>query len=117
MFGELFSKIRKPQSSPAEAPSHWVKCSHCNSLMYYKEVEACHNVCPKCGYHMRINAKKRIELLADEGSFKEFDSNLKPNDPLNFVDKKSYKKRVSEGVEKTGKTSSVIAGEATIEKK
>lgn len=115
MFGELFSKIRKQQPQiPQQAPSHWIKCASCNSLMYYKEVEACFNVCPKCGYHMRIGAQKRIELLADEGSFTEFDANLKPNDPLKFVDKKSYKKRIEEGKEKTGKTSSVIAGEAKI---
>ncbi|ANE33723.1 acetyl-CoA carboxylase, carboxyltransferase, beta subunit [Campylobacter hyointestinalis subsp. lawsonii CCUG 27631] len=115
MFGDFFSKIRRKQSDPSEAPTHWIKCNSCNSLMYYKEVEACYNVCPKCGYHMRLSPKKRIELIADDGSFVEFDSNLKPIDPLKFVDKKSYKKRISESEEKTGKSSSVISGEATID--
>ncbi|WP_086321892.1 acetyl-CoA carboxylase, carboxyltransferase subunit beta [Campylobacter devanensis] len=115
MLGDFFSKIRKKQSHPSEAPSHWVKCSSCSSLMYFKEVEACYNVCPKCGYHMRLSAQKRIELISDVGSFVEFDANLRPIDPLNFVDKKSYKKRIEEGQSKNGKTSSVISGEATID--
>lgn len=115
MFEEFFSKIRRKQSTPNEAPTHWVKCSNCNSLMYYKEVEASFNICPKCNYHMRISANKRIDMLADEGSFIEFDSNLKSVDPLKFVDKKSYKKRLEESKEKSGKTSSVIAGEILID--
>ncbi len=111
-LGELFGF--KKQASKSEAPSHWVKCPKCQSLMYYKEVEALSNVCPKCAHHFRIDAKKRIELLADEGSFKEHDSNLAPNDPLKFVDKKSYKKRLDEAKSKTGRQSSVISGSCTI---
>ena len=115
MIGDLFSKVKKQQqASKNEAPSHWIKCDSCSSLMYFKEVEVCHNVCPKCGYHMRLNADKRIQMICDENSFNEIDANLKPNDPLAFVDKKSYKKRVSESTEKTGRTSSVVAGEAKI---
>jgi acetyl-CoA carboxylase carboxyl transferase subunit beta len=79
--------------------------------MYYKEVENQKHVCPKCGYHIRIGVKERIELLADEGTFVEYDSNLKPVDPLKFVDKISYKQRLEEAHAKTGKTSSVVSGE------
>ena len=115
MFGNILSKIRKPQSAPNEAPSHWIKCPSCNSLMYYKEVQACFNVCPKCAHHMRLSAKERVELLADVDSFKEYDENLAPNDPLKFVDKKSYKKRIDESVAKTGRYSSAISGECSID--
>jgi acetyl-CoA carboxylase carboxyl transferase subunit beta len=84
--------------------------------MYYKEVEAKHNVCPKCAHHFRISADRRIALLADEESFTEHDAALEPIDPLKFVDKKSYKKRIEEGKAKTGgRTSSVISGSCTIE--
>ena len=79
--------------------------------MYYKEVENQKHVCPKCGYHIRIGVKERIALLADEGTFTEYDSTLKPVDPLKFSDKKSYKQRIEEATKKTGKTSSVVAGE------
>jgi len=113
-FGNLFKGIRK-QSQSNEAPSHWIKCPKCLSLMYYKEVEAKHNVCPKCAHHFRIGAKQRIELLADEGSFTEHDAELEPVDPLKFVDKKSYKKRIEEGKAKSGgRTSSVISGSCTV---
>ncbi|MDX1295821.1 MAG: acetyl-CoA carboxylase, carboxyltransferase subunit beta, partial [Sulfurimonadaceae bacterium] len=71
-------------------------------------------VCPKCGYHIRIGVIERIKLLADEGTFVEFDGALRPIDPLSFVDKKSYLKRIDEGIDKTGRTSSVVSGECTI---
>ncbi|NPA73921.1 MAG: acetyl-CoA carboxylase carboxyltransferase subunit beta [Epsilonproteobacteria bacterium] len=113
-FGNIFSKMRKQQPTNNETPSHWVKCKSCNSLMYYKEVENLLNVCPKCNFHMRISADKRIKILADEGTFVEFDTDLEPNDPLSFVDKKSYKKRVEENFSKTGRKSSAISGECKI---
>lgn len=107
----LFGPSAKQQPTKSEAPSHWVKCPSCNSLMYYKEVENRNYVCPKCGFHMRIKVDRRIDLLADEGSFVEFDAQLKPVDPLKFVDKKSYAKRLEEGEKKTGRRSSVVSGE------
>lgn len=115
----LFSKISfdtksKEQPTKKDAPSHWIKCPECNALMFFKEVEAQDNICPKCNFHMRIGAKRRIEILTDKDSFVEFDAELKPNDPLKFVDKTSYKKRVEEALKNTGRTSSVVSGEATI---
>lgn len=113
-FADIFSSIRRKQADPSEAPTHWIKCANCNSLMYYKEVEANLNVCPKCSYHIRLSAQERINMLTDEGSFVEYDSNLQPIDPLKFVDKKSYKKRIKENEAKTGRYSSVISGDAKI---
>jgi acetyl-CoA carboxylase carboxyl transferase subunit beta len=112
-FGNLFGGMRK-QSSAEDAPSHWIKCPKCHALMYYKEVEAKSNVCPKCHHHFRINADRRIALLTDEGSFVEHDATLAPVDPLKFVDKKSYKKRIEESKSKTGRTSSVVSGSCMI---
>ena len=115
----LFSKISfdsksKEQPTKKDAPSHWIKCPECSALMFFKEVENQDNICPKCNFHMRIGAKRRIEILTDKDSFVEFDVELKPNDPLKFVDKTSYKKRVEEALKTTGRTSSVVSGEATI---
>jgi acetyl-CoA carboxylase carboxyl transferase subunit beta len=108
---DLFNKTfdNKP-AAKEEASSHWIKCKSCHSTMYYKEVENQNYVCPKCGYHIRIGVKERIALLADEGTFVEHDSTLEPVDPLKFVDKKPYKKRIEEGYAKTGRKSSVVAG-------
>ena len=115
----LFSKISfdsksKEQPTKKDAPSHWIKCPECNALMFFKEVEAQDNICPKCNFHMRIGAKRRIEILTDKDTFVEYDIELKPNDPLKFVDKTSYKKRVEEALKNTGRTSSVVSGEAKI---
>jgi len=108
---DLFHKTfdNKP-AIKEEASSRWITCKSCHSTMYYKEVENQNYVCPKCGYHIRIGVKERIELLADEGTFIEYDASLEPVDPINFVDKKPYKQRIEEGFKKTGRKSSVVAG-------
>ncbi|MEA2112129.1 MAG: acetyl-CoA carboxylase, carboxyltransferase subunit beta [Campylobacterota bacterium] len=109
-----FFSTKKNQPDQSEAASHWIKCKSCESLMYYKEIEKQHYVCPKCAHHIRIGVNERLSILADEGSFVEYDADLKPVDPLKFVDKKSYVKRIEEGIKKTGRYSSVVSGSATI---
>ena len=116
-FNKIKSEIIKKEKSDSkqiETKSHWIKCKECNSMMFFKEVENLNHVCPKCNFHMRIGANKRIELLADDGTFVEFDNQLHPTDPLNFVDSKSYQKRLEEALHKTGKTSSIVSGECEI---
>jgi len=114
---EVLEKQEKQKNDPAfiENESHWIKCPSCEALMFFKEVENLNHVCPKCNHHMRIGAKKRIALLADEGSFVEYDSDLHPTDPLQFVDSKSYQKRLEEALHKTGKTSAIVSGSCTID--
>ena len=94
-FGNLFGGMKKATEEPK---NNWIKCPKCLSLMYYKEVEAKQQVCPKCSHHFRINAFNRIAYLADEGSFVEHDSTLAPVDPLKFTDKKSFNIRVSQHI-------------------
>lgn len=114
-FFKTFKKENQERATPKEAPSHWVKCPSCNALMYYKEVIAQYYTCPKCNFHMRIGLQDRIALMCDDGSFVEYDKDLAPTDPLEFVDKKSYKKRVEEYQKKCGRPSSIISGECRIE--
>ncbi|AJC87208.1 acetyl-CoA carboxylase, carboxyltransferase subunit beta [Campylobacter insulaenigrae] len=114
-FLDIFSSIRRKQAAPNEAPNHWIKCNSCHALMYYKEIETSYNVCPKCNFHMRLSPLKRIDLLCDEGTFIEMDKDLHAVDPLKFVDSKSYKKRLAENEEKTGKNSAIISGECKID--
>ena len=111
----MFSSLFKKDETKNETPNQWIKCPKCTSLMYYKEVEAIQNVCPKCNHHFRIGADKRVSFIADEGTFIEHDANLAPVDPLKFSDKKSYKKRIDEAKAKTGKTSSVVSGSCKID--
>jgi len=113
---DFLNKIthKKPQAKASEAPSHWIKCPSCGALSFYKEVAKENNTCPKCGYHFRMSADERINLLADKDTFIEYDADLEPIDPLHFVDKKSYQKRIEEGFKKRGRKSSVISGECEI---
>ncbi len=116
-FKRIKKEILEKEQSEAkftENESHWIKCPSCEALMFFKEVENLNHVCPKCNHHMRIGAQKRIALIADEDSFIEFDSELHPTDPLQFVDSKSYQKRLEESLHKTGKTSAIVSGECTI---
>jgi acetyl-CoA carboxylase carboxyl transferase subunit beta len=112
---EITQKEESNETKAIENQSHWVKCPSCESLMFFKEVENLNHICPKCNFHMRIGAKRRIDLIADKDSFQEFDSELHPTDPLQFVDSKSYQKRLEEALHKTGKTSAVVAGECTVD--
>ncbi len=113
-FSDFLKKFKKQQPNKDEKPTTWIKCPACGAISFYKEVQKQHNTCPKCGYHFRMSADDRIKLLADEGTFVEHDKNLEPNDPLHFVDKKSYKKRIEENYKKTGRKSAVISGECKI---
>ena len=91
-------------------PDLWTKCVHCDAQLLKKDIEENQMVCPVCDYHFRINARKRIELLFDEGSFEELNSNIKPTDPLDFVDTESYKDRLEKAHQKTGLDEAVING-------
>ena len=50
-------------------PDLWTKCVHCNAQLLKKDIDDNQMVCPVCDYHFRINARKRIKLLFDDGSF------------------------------------------------
>ena len=112
----IFNKKTKQipiETTPTE--TQWIKCKSCNALMYYKEALSQNSVCPKCNYHFRINVNDRIKLIFDEDNIVEHDKNLLPNDPLNFVDKKSYKQRIEEYAKKTdGRESAAISIEGSI---
>ena len=96
-------------------PDLWTKCVHCDSQLLKQDIENNQMVCPVCDYHFRVNARKRIEQLFDEGSFEEYFSNIQPTDPLEFFDTESYKERLRAAQEKTGLNDAVITGIAAIE--
>ncbi|HTA67490.1 MAG TPA: acetyl-CoA carboxylase, carboxyltransferase subunit beta [Bryobacteraceae bacterium] len=73
----------------------WLKCEHCGEIIWRKALEDNLQVCPKCGHHDRINARTRLTMLFDGGQFEEFDTQLASSDPLEFVDSRTYKKRLA----------------------
>ena len=96
-------------------PDLWTKCVHCNAQLLKKDIDDNQMVCPVCDYHFRINARKRIKLLFDDGSFEEMFTHIKPTDPLEFVDTESYKDRISAAQQKTGLDDAVITGVGLID--
>ena len=88
----------------------WQKCPASGEIIYNKELEQNQNVVPKSGFHFPIGSRKRLIFLLDEGSWDEKDRDLKPTDPLEFRDQKSYKDRVATYQKATGLNDSVIDG-------
>jgi acetyl-CoA carboxylase carboxyl transferase subunit beta len=93
----------------------WVKCNHCREIIYRKELERNLRVCPKCDYHFPIAVEERIALLLDEGSFKEWDAELAPTDPLGFRDTQKYRDRLKTAQEQTGRLDAMVSGTGTLE--
>lgn len=113
-----FKKNKAPepdgQKRSKGAEGMWLKCNHCREIVYRKEVDRNNKVCPKCEYHFPISVIERINLLVDLGSFKEWDAELEPQDPLNFQDTRAYTERIKAQQEKTGRKDAMVIGEGQI---
>ncbi len=107
---------KKEQGKLAIPEGLWIKCPSCSEIIYKKELERNLEVCPKCNYHFRINADRRINITFDEGSFKSLFEDITPQDLLDFTDTKKYRDRLKEDSKKTGLSDAVISGEGTIDK-
>lgn len=92
----------------------WIKCTSCKEIIYRKEVVQNLSVCPKCGFHFRISARERLELLFD-GAWQEFDQGLSSADPLGFRDTKPYAARLKEGRAKTNSADALISATGELE--
>jgi acetyl-CoA carboxylase carboxyl transferase subunit beta len=92
----------------------WLKCDGCKQIIWKKDLEANHNLCPKCGAHFRIDAVARLELLLD-GSYTEFDTELASSDPLDFVDQRPYRERLQAAQEATNLADALISAAGTLD--
>ena len=107
----------------AKGPDHkvkvpeglWTKCVGCGETIFTKDIENNLNVCPKCNHHYRVSARRRLELLLDEGSFQELDAGLISVDCLNFKDTKSYQQRIDAALAKGGSKDAIICGAGLVE--
>ncbi|MDD2366877.1 MAG: acetyl-CoA carboxylase, carboxyltransferase subunit beta [Desulfuromonadaceae bacterium] len=93
----------------------WVKCPGCSETLLSKDVEANLQVCPKCGHHYRISARKRLESMLDGAVWSEFDADVTSVDFLDFKDAKSYQDRIDAALAKGGAKDAVICVEGSIE--
>ena len=90
-------------------------CPRCKAHVYKEEWQDSTKVCPRCNFHARLTAAERIELIIDEGSWREFNANIAPADPLKFVDAKgSYAEKAITAAAKTGLNESVVTGSGNI---
>ena len=92
----------------------WRKCPRCNSPLYRPELEKNADVCPKCEHHIRIGARRRLEIFLDQNSCEEFATDIVPVDRLKFKDTKKYKDRLTEAQKKTGEKDALIAMKGTL---
>ncbi len=92
----------------------WIKCPRCDAQLYRQELERNLQVCPKCDHHMRIGARRRLDVFLDPESQQEIGEGLEPEDPLKFRDSKKYRDRISQAQKKTGEKDALVAASGTL---
>jgi acetyl-CoA carboxylase carboxyl transferase subunit beta len=102
-----------PEERKVRTEGLWVKCESCGTIVFRKDLEANLLVCPKCGFHFKMNAKQRLEMLLD-GRYTEHDAGMTSTDPLQFVDTKPYATRLKEARKKLGMNDAVITAEGQL---
>ena len=111
----IFSKNTSTSSRKANVPEGvWTKCTSCDQVLYREELKRHLEVCPKCGHHMRIDARERLLGLLDQDSVQELAAELEPKDILKFKDLKKYKDRISAAQKDTGEKDALIVFYGTL---
>src|ERR1700722_131351 len=102
-----------PEDRRVRTEGLWIKCDSCGTIVFRKDLEANLFVCPKCGYHFKMSATQRLEMLLD-GRWTEHDAGMTSTDPLKFVDLKPYATRLKEARKKLGMNDAVITAEGQL---
>jgi acetyl-CoA carboxylase carboxyl transferase subunit beta len=93
----------------------WEKCPSCGEIVYREKLRENWNVCPNCGHHLRLGADGYVQLLTDEGTFREADKELRSADPLGFVDLKPYRDRLAAAERKSAYGDAVVTGDGRLD--
>ena len=104
----------KIETTKKDGYSGWLKCTHCHELIHTNELEQNMNCCTKCGYHYRLTVDERLNNLADDGTFEEMFTEIKPKDPLKFVDTQPYPERLKKAQEKSEHDEAILVGTCLI---
>jgi acetyl-CoA carboxylase carboxyl transferase subunit beta len=118
-FEKLLPSRIRTEASPEKKKvpeGLWHKCESCDAVLYRAELERNQEVCPKCGHHNRITARRRLELLLDTESVEEIAANVVPLDVLKFRDSKKYKDRLSAAQKSTGEKDALIIMKGRVRK-
>ncbi|MDR2023129.1 MAG: acetyl-CoA carboxylase carboxyltransferase subunit alpha [Hungatella sp.] len=107
------SKYKAPEKSeePGIPAGLWRKCNKCCQPIYVEDVRSNHFICPKCKGYFRLHAYQRIEMVADEGTFEEWDKEMEFRNPLDFP---GYDKKAAAAREKTGLSEAIVTGRCKI---
>jgi len=114
---DKFFRRRRPQVNPpseADTPDLWGKCPQCKENVYLRDLAQNAYVCPNCGYHHRLGAAKRAEVLLD-GPLDVWSGRVHPVDALHFRDTESYPERLARAQAKTGRPDAILTGRGQIE--
>ncbi|WP_018863877.1 acetyl-CoA carboxylase, carboxyltransferase subunit beta [Thioalkalivibrio sp. ARh3] len=103
------SRIRTDSSNKRGVPEGlWVRCEGCDATLYRPEVERNLDVCPKCGHHRRMSARRRLETFLDEEGREEIAAQIESSDVLKFRDSKKYKDRLVAAQKSTGERDALV---------
>lgn len=116
---KILPAIRKEVPRTQGASSHvpeglWKKCAKCDSVLYRPELEKNLDVCPKCEHHMRVGARRRLDIFLDADNRQEICTDVEPVDRLKFKDVKRYKERLTSAQKSTGEKDALIAMQGTV---
>jgi len=101
------NKIEDTGAKTVRTEGLWIKCESCEAVIFRPDLEANLMVCPKCGYHFRVGARARVDMLLDP-SYELVDMDLKSTDPLEFTDLKRYKDRLAKAQQDTGLNDAIV---------
>lgn len=93
----------------------WIKCESCGHLVYYKDYKTNHYICPRCGRAFIMTPKQRFDLLFDNIEWERIKLPTTSDDPLHFVDRKSYRDRLAESRAETGYNDAITTADGTID--
>jgi acetyl-CoA carboxylase carboxyl transferase subunit beta len=112
-FGSKAKAARKTarQSIDALPDGLWTKCPNCSEILFNKELEKNLRVCNKCSHHYRLGARDRIQIVTDDGTFVETETDLRCANPLDFPD---YEAKLAGDRKKTGLEDPMVTGTAEI---
>ena len=106
------SSVRTDKEIRPEVPDGMLKkCNACKAAVFVDEVKKNNYICPHCGNYFRVHARRRIEMIADEGTFEEWDTMMEISNPLSY---KGYEDKVKKLQEKTQLDEAIVTGKARI---
>ena len=108
------SRIKTERRTRSVPEGLWIKCPACDAVLYRAELERNLYVCPKCGHHMRMGARDRLERFLDAGTTEEIGAAISPEDPLKFRDSKRYRDRLTQAQKATGESDALVVLAGTL---